>query len=127
MGLRTDPSVAAFQQNQREAAAAAGIDTGGHVVLAATGSVQGDAAQIPSNASVVFVTSDSAAKGVKLPAAFAGANIIIFCDLVTVAKLWPATGDAIGVAAANASINLTVNKGVRLIAKDATTWYILGN
>lgn len=127
MPYRGDPSVSAMQHNMAESARALGFNSTEIFTIAATGSVQGDAAQIPAQAGIVFVTSDSAAKGVKLPLAEAGKRIRIFCDLVTVAKLWPATGDAIGAAGANASINLTVNKGIELIAKDATTWYIMGN
>ncbi|KKM22987.1 hypothetical protein LCGC14_1619750 [marine sediment metagenome] len=65
--------------------------------------------------------------GVKLPTALAGKEVIILNDTATAdLQVWPATGDAIEAAAADAVgvTKIANQESVTYQAVDATTWYI---
>ena len=89
--------------------------------VAATGTVQGDAAAIATGFTLVTGADD--AKGVLLPAAAAGKICIIKVDAGADLKVWPATGDAINAIAANSALTVIDDVCFMLIAYDATTWY----
>lgn len=91
--------------------------------VAATGSTQGDAAQLAGG--FTLVTAADATKGVKLPAAVAGRVVIIKnADAANaVLKVWPSTDDAINAVTANGSYSMAAKTSVMLVAYDATTWY----
>ncbi len=66
--------------------------------------------------------------GVKLPVALAGKEVIVLNDTATAdLQVWPATGDAIEAAAADAvGVTKIANQEVITYeAVDATTWYIV--
>jgi hypothetical protein len=91
--------------------------------VAATGTVQGDAAAITTGFTLVTAADD--AKGVILPAAAAGLVCIIKVDTGADLKVYPNTGDAINAIAANTAITVVDDVCFALIAYDATTWYTL--
>jgi hypothetical protein len=91
--------------------------------VAATGTVQADAASITTGFTLVTGADD--AKGVKLPAAAAGSICIIKVDTGADLKVWPATGDGINAVAVNSNITVVDDVCFALIAYDATTWYTL--
>lgn len=79
--------------------------------VAATGSVQADAASVA--AGFTLATAADATKGVKLPAAAAGKICIIKNDDAAnaVLKIWPATGDGINAIAVNSNYVLAAKWG----------------
>lgn len=91
--------------------------------VAATGSVQGDAAAIGEG--FTLVTGADATKGALLPSAVAGMCCIVKnSDAANaVLKIWPASGDAVNALSANAAFSIAAKTSVVLIALDATTWY----
>lgn len=89
--------------------------------VAATGTVQADAAAITTGFTLVTGADD--AKGVKLPAAAAGLWCIIKVADGADLKVWPNTGDAINAIAANSALTVVDDVCFALIAYDATTWY----
>jgi hypothetical protein len=91
--------------------------------VAATGTVQGDAAQIATGFTLVTGADD--AKGVLLPAAAAGLVCIIKVADGADLKVWPATGDGINAIAVNSALTVVDDVCFALVAYDATTWYTL--
>jgi hypothetical protein len=91
--------------------------------VAATGTVQGDAAAITTGFTLVTGADD--AKGVLLPAAAAGLVCIIKVADGADLKVWPATGDAINAIAVNSAMTVVDDVCFMLIALDGTTWYTL--
>lgn len=91
--------------------------------VAATGTVQADAAAITTGLTLVTGADDT--KGVKLPAAAAGLICIIKVDAGADLKVWPNTDDAINAIAANSAMTVVDDVCFALIAYDATTWYTL--
>jgi hypothetical protein len=93
--------------------------------VAAAGSIQGDAGALFEGFNVVSAADDT--KGVVLPSAVAGMQVIIKSTVSNkILKVWPATGDAINAIPANSAMSLASGPTpVMLIAADATTWYTL--
>lgn len=89
--------------------------------VAATGSVQGDAASVATG--FTLATGADGTVGVKLPAAAAGLQCTIKNNTNAVLKVWPATGDAINAIAANSSLSMAALTSAVFTAYDATTWY----
>ncbi|WP_063607925.1 DUF2190 family protein [Zavarzinella formosa] len=91
--------------------------------VAAAGSVQGDAAAVAEG--FTLVTGADATKGVLLPTAAAGKQVIIKnADVANaILKIWPATGDAVNAVAVNSAFSIAAKTSVLLVAYDATTWY----
>lgn len=89
--------------------------------VAATGSVQADAAAIGTG--FTLVTAGDGTKGVKLPSAAAGKMAIVKNGAGAILKLYPDTGDAINALSANASLNMASNTSAVLVAYNDTTWY----
>lgn len=90
---------------------------------AATGSTYLDAAALDAT-NTTFITSDSAAKGVKLPTGAAGDIMEVINSSATAAKLYPATGGAINGLATNAAVVIPASKGVRCFCSAADTWTV---
>lgn len=93
--------------------------------VAATGTVQGDAAALL--AGFTWVTAADAVKGVKLPVAKAGDMVIIKNDDTAnaVLKIYPATGAVINALAANAALSIALRTSVILVASDSLQWFSL--
>ncbi len=89
--------------------------------VAATGTVQADAALIATGFTLVTGADDT--KGVKLPAAAAGLVCIIKVDTGADLKVWPNTGDTINAIAANSAMTVVDDVCFTLVAYDATAWY----
>lgn len=89
--------------------------------LAAAGSVQGDAAQIVSN--FTLVTGADATKGVKLPTAVAGRSVTIKNSSASALKVWPFAGDAINAIAADSAMTIAAQTCPTFRAYNTTTWY----
>lgn len=91
--------------------------------VAATGSVQGDAASIAVG--FTLVSGADATKGVKLPAAAAGKICYVKNNAAAILKVWPNTDDAINAIAANSNIAMASLTAAVYYAYDATTWYTI--
>lgn len=91
--------------------------------VAATGSVQGDAAQLYTGFN--YVTGPDDTKGVLLPPAAKGAIVIIKVGVGADLKVWPGTSDKINDGTANASITVVDDVCFMLVAKDDVNWYTL--
>lgn len=94
--------------------------------LAAAGSAQGDAGSMTlTYPGLCLATGADATKGVKLPAAAAGAMIIVKNDDAAnnILKVYPASGDAINALGANSAISMAAKTSAVFAAIDATTWY----
>ena len=90
--------------------------------LAATGSVQGDAALITEQ--TVFVTGSDATKGVILPATpDVGVRYTIINTPGAVLKLYPGSGDAIDNLGTNAAASLAANSVTDCYAISTSAWY----
>ena len=89
--------------------------------VAAAGSTVADAGQLAA-AAVVLVTSDGAAKGVKLPTGVAGMVIEVINTTSTAAELYAASGGTVNGLSADASVVLTASTGARCICTAADTW-----
>lgn len=91
---------------------------------AAAGSLHTDAAALAAT-NVVYITSDSAAKGVKLPTGAAGDIIEVINNSATTAKLYPATGGTLNGQSANAASVIPASKGVTCYCSAADTWVVI--
>ena len=91
--------------------------------VAATGTVQADAASIAVG--FTLVSGADAAKGVKLPAAAAGKMCYVKNNAAAILKVWPNTDDAINAIAANSNIAMASLTSAIYYAYDATTWYTI--
>lgn len=92
-----------------------------NAAVAATGTVQGDAAQVKEGFTVV--TGADAAKGVILPTAEAGMRVRLKNSAAAVLKVYPKTGGGVNALAANAAFSVPASTPVEFVAIDATTWY----
>jgi ABC-type amino acid transport system permease subunit len=89
-------------------------------VTANTNSTQGDN---PITKMVTQISvSATAGDAVTLPTAKAGLVIIVLNDGAEAADVFPASGDNINEAGANAAYSLAVDKNAMFIAHDATHW-----
>jgi predicted RecA/RadA family phage recombinase len=98
----------------------------GHVrvptsTVAATGSVQGDAAQLQEGFNLV--TAADGTKGVILPAAVAGMVVQVKNNTNAVLKVYPAASDTVNALSANAAISVAAFTNAVFTAYDATAWY----
>jgi len=96
----------------------------GHTVtpVAAAGSTIADAAAL-ANTFITHITSDGAAKGVKLPAVTtAGVVRIVVNNSSTAAELYAESTGTVNGAAADASMVIPASKGVLCISTAAKTW-----
>lgn len=91
--------------------------------VAAAGSLYTDAALLPST-NTSYITSDNAAKGVKLPTGAAGDIIEVINNSAIAAKLYPASGGTINGLAANAAVVIPASKGVRCFCSAGDTWTV---
>lgn len=89
--------------------------------VAAAGSVQGDATQLIEGFNLV--TAADATKGVLLPAATPGAEVIVKNGAAAVLKIWPASGDQVNAVSVDAAFSIAASTSVLLIAYNTTTWY----
>ena len=88
--------------------------------VAATGTNQATAAALSYGAN--FVSAADGTKAVRLPAAAAGAVVIVKNEVAAILPVFPASGDAINALSANASLDMAASTSAVLVAKDATTW-----
>lgn len=91
---------------------------------AATGSGHTNAAAL-AETNVVYITSDSSAKGVKLPNGSVGDIIEVINSSGTSAKLYPATGGFLNGQAANAASLIPAGQGVRCYCYATDTWTVV--
>lgn len=89
--------------------------------VAAAGSTQADAGALATGFSLV--SDANGTKGVKLPAAAAGAVCIVKNNANAVLKLYPGSSDAINALSADAALSMAAFTSALLVAYDATTWY----
>ena len=90
--------------------------------VAAAGTVQGDAGALIEGFNLVSAADGT--KGVRLPLAVAGMQVIVKCNANAVLKVWPGVGDAINAIAGDAAMSLASGlTAARFTAYDATTWY----
>jgi hypothetical protein len=93
------------------------------IATAATGSTYLDAAALAAT-NTTYITSDSAAKGVKLPTGAPGDIMEVINTSATAAKLYPATTGVLNGQAANAGIVIPASKGVRCFCSAIDTWTV---
>lgn len=91
--------------------------------VAATGTVQGDAAAITTG--FTLVSAADGAKGVQLPAAVAGLVAIVKNNVAAVLKVWPNTDDAINGLGANNSMSLANSVSAMFVSYNGVNWYTL--
>lgn len=89
--------------------------------VAAAGSVQGDAALLVDGFNLV--TAADGTKGVLLPAASAGRQVIVKNSSASALKVWPYSGDAINAIGADTAMSIAANTCPIFTAYNATTWY----
>jgi hypothetical protein len=82
-----------------------------------------DAAALAAT-NTTYITSDSAAKGVKLPTGAPGDIMEVINTSATAAKLYPATTGVLNGQAANAGIVIPASKGVRCFCSAIDTWTV---
>ena len=90
---------------------------------AAAGSAQGDATAITTG--FTRATGADGTKGIKLPAAVAGAVVMIKNNTAAVLKVYPGTSDAINALSADAAISMASLTSAVFVAYDATTWFTI--
>lgn len=90
---------------------------------AATGSSHLDAAALAAT-NTTFITSDSAAKGVKLPTGDAGDIMEVINNSAFSAKLYPATTGTINGLSINAAVVIPASKGVRCFCSSLNVWTV---
>lgn len=93
------------------------------IATAATGSTHLDAAALAAT-NTTYITSDSAAKGVKLPTGAPGDIMEVINTSATAAKLYPATSGILNGQAANAGVVIPASKGVRCFCSAIDTWTV---
>jgi hypothetical protein len=108
------------------AALGGGFNTPG---VAATGSVQGNAAVLPLTA-LQIVTGADGTKGVILPAATTGDEILIFNNSASTLNVYPPTGAAIavvgtGLGTANTAFSHLTFKYVQYNCASSTQWFAM--
>jgi hypothetical protein len=90
---------------------------------AATGSVHTDAAALAST-NITFITSDGAAKGVKLPTGAPGDIMDVINNSATAARLYPATTGTLNGLAVNAAVVIPASRGVRCFCSATNAWTV---
>lgn len=96
----------------------------GHTVtpVAAVGSAVADAGQL-ADTFITHITSDSAAKGVKMPAVTAAGVVrIVINNSSTAAELYAESTGTVNGLSADASVVVPASKGLLLISTAAKTW-----
>lgn len=101
-----------------------GTETATPQILTAAGATQGAATAIAKSLAIITVCTASA-RGVKLPAAVTGLMVRVISLCTQGTKVYPSTGDRVGLAATNVAVVLAGLKGNIYAAKDATTWAVL--
>ena len=92
--------------------------------VTAAGSVIGDAAQLSQGINVV--TGADGTKGVILPTAVPGMQVIVKGVTAGVLKVWPKTGGTINALSASAALSMTTGAmPLTFVATSATQWYTL--
>lgn len=92
--------------------------------VTAAGSVIGDAAQLSQGLNVV--TGADGTKGVILPTAVPGMQVIVKGVTAGVLKVWPKTGGTINALSASAALSMTTGAmPLTFVASSATQWYTL--
>jgi len=92
--------------------------------VTAAGSVIGDAAQLSQGINVV--TGADGTKGVILPVAVPGMQVIVKGVTAGVLKVWPKTGATINALSASAALSMTTGAmPLTFVATSATQWYTL--
>lgn len=89
-----------------------------------TGATQGTATAITGSLAIITACTASA-RGAKLPTAATGKMVYIMSLATQGAKIWPFSGDRIGVAATNTAVVQAGLKGELYVAKDAVSWAVL--
>jgi predicted RecA/RadA family phage recombinase len=92
--------------------------------VTATGSVIGDAAQLSQGLNIV--TGADGTKGVILPTAVPGMQVIVKGVTAGVLKVWPKTGATINALSASAAMSLASGAVPAIfVASSATQWYTI--
>jgi predicted RecA/RadA family phage recombinase len=91
--------------------------------VAAAGSTQSDATLITTG--FTRATGADATKGIKLPAAVAGAVVIVKNNTAAVLKVWPNTSDQINAISVDAALSMASLTSAVFVAYDATTWFTI--
>lgn len=97
--------------------------TASNTPVAAAGSAYTDATAVGAQ-DIITISSDSAAKGVKLLTGVAGQRKVLINTTATACKLYPATGGTLSGLSANANVTIAASHIVVCICTAADTWYV---
>jgi hypothetical protein len=89
--------------------------------LTAAGSTQGTALALDYT-TYQRVSTVAASTGVRLPAAVAGARIVVFNMGANALAVYPSTGENINALAANAALSITAAKGAEFVCCATGSW-----
>jgi hypothetical protein len=100
---------------------------GAWTTYTAAGTSQGTATALTAFKNLITVALTASTKGVKLPTAVTGLEILVANGATFGAKVYPASGAQIGAASTNAadSTVLAINKANRYLAVSAVKWIVL--
>lgn len=107
------------------------VNTGGTVTnsyqtVTAAGATQGSATAITQSKAIVTVALTASTKGVRLPTAATGLEVLVGNAATFGVKVYPATNGKIGASATNATDTvLAINKANRYYAVNTTRWIVL--
>lgn len=99
---------------------------GAWATVTAAGTTQGSATPLTAFKNLITVALTASTKGVQLPTAVTGLEILIGNAATFGVKIWPFSGDQIGAASTNAvGPVLAINKATRFLAVSASKWIAL--
>lgn len=98
--------------------------TGGYQTVTAAGATQGAATAITGSKAIITVALTASTKGVRLPTAATGLEVLIANAATFGVKVYPASNGKLGASATNAAIVLAINKVTRYIAVNTTRWIL---
>lgn len=93
-------------------------------IVTAAGATQGGATLITKHKAIITVALTNSAKGVRLPVAVTGLEVLIANAATFGCKIYPNTNGKLGASATNAAIVLAINKANRYIAVNTTQWIL---
>ena len=121
VGRKASGNIVALTGAEARLIAMSGLSSVVATPVAAAGSTVADAGQLGTT-ELAFITSDSAAKGVKLPTGVAGMQILVVNNSSTAAELYAASGGTVNGLSADASVVVPASKGLLCLCTAADTW-----
>jgi hypothetical protein len=92
--------------------------------VTAAGATQGDATAITGSKAIITIALTASTKGVRLPTAVTGLEVVIANAATFGCKVYPAVNGKLGASATNAAIVLAINKCNKYLAVNSTRWIL---